>query len=75
MDIYDTAGHLVRASQWGGAFVVTNGAVACTITKSGEGEVSPPRKIPPEPIVRLDDHELIIINEHGQRVVSRKVLH
>jgi formylglycine-generating enzyme required for sulfatase activity len=73
MNINDTSGHLLRAAQWGGTFVVTNRAVACTITTSGEGEVSPPRKIPPEPIVRLDDRELVIINEHGQRVVSRKV--
>jgi hypothetical protein len=74
-NIYDTSGHLLRAAQWGGTFVVTNRAVVCTITTSGEGDVSPPRKIPSEPIVRVDDHELVIINEHGQTVVSRKVLH
>ena len=74
-NIYDISGHLLRAAQWGGTFVVTNRAVVCTITASGEGEVSPPRKIPPEPIVRVDGRELVIINEHGQRVVSRKVLH
>lgn len=74
-NIYDTLGHLLRAAQWGGTFVVTNRAVVCTITTSGEGDVSPPRKMPPEPIVRVDDRELVIINEHGQRVVSRKVLH
>ena len=74
-NIHDTSGHLLRAAQWGGTFVVTNRAVVCTITTSGEGDVSPPRRIPPEPIVRVDDHELVIINEHGQTVVSRKVFH
>ena len=76
MKIYDTSGHLLRASDWGGTYVVTNRAVLCTITMSDGGNiVSPPRKIPPEPIIRVDDHELVIINENGQRVVSRKVLH
>jgi hypothetical protein len=72
-NIYDTSGHLLRADEWGGTFVVTNRAVICTITTSGNGDVSPPRKLPPEPIVWVDDRELVIINEHGQRVVSKKV--
>ena len=74
-NIYDTSGHLLRAAQWGGTFVVTNRAVVCTFTNCSENSVSLPRKVPPEPIVRVDDHELVIINENGQRVVSRKVLH
>jgi len=74
-NIYDTAGHLLRAAQWGGTFVVTNRAVVCTFTNCSESGVSLPRKVPPEPIIRVDDHELVIINENGQRVVSRKVLH
>ena len=73
-NIYDTSGHLLRAGQWGGTFIVTNRAVVCTITTSDKSDLSPPRKIPPEPIVRIDDHELVMINENGLRVVSRKIL-
>jgi hypothetical protein len=73
--ILDTSGHFLRAAQWGGTFVVTNRAVVCTFTNCSENGVPLPRKVPPEPIVRVDDHELVIINENGQRVVSRKVLH
>jgi hypothetical protein len=75
INIHDTSGHLLRAAQWGGTFVVTNRAVACTYTNCSEEGVSLPRRVPPEPIVRVDDRELVIINENGQRVVSRKVLH
>jgi hypothetical protein len=74
-NIYDPSDHLLRAAHWGGTFIVTNRAVVCTFTNCSEDGVSLPRKVPPEPIVRVDDHELVIINENGQRVVSRKVLH
>ena len=74
-NIYDTSSHLLRAAQWGGTFVVSNRAVVCTFTNCSEPGVSLPRKVAPEPIIRVDDHELVIINENGQRIVSRKVLH
>ena len=56
-------------------FVVTNKAVVCTITQSSEKNAVLPRKAPPEPIVYLDDHEKVIINENGMRIVSRRVSH
>ena len=73
--IYDSSGHLLRAAQWGGTYVVKNRAVVCTYTNCSEIGVSLPRQVPAEPIIRVDDHELVIINENGQRVVSKKVLH
>jgi hypothetical protein len=73
--IYDTSSHLLRAAQWGGTYVVTNRAVVCTYTNCSEIGVSLPHKVPPEPIIRIDDHELVIFNENGQTVVLRKVLH
>jgi hypothetical protein len=71
---HDSSGHLLRFKQWGGRFVVRNGAAVVTITESSEKGASLPQAIQPEPIVRLDDHELVIINETGMKVVSRKVL-
>ena len=72
-DIYDGSGHRLRTTQWGGTFVVTNRAVECTITRSSDKNAVLPRKVQPEPIIRLDDHEKVIINENGMRVVSTKV--
>jgi hypothetical protein len=74
-NIYDTSGNLLRAAQWSGTFVVTNRAVVCTYTSCSEKDVALPRQVPPEPIIRVDDHEFVMINENGQRVVARKVLH
>ena len=74
-DIRDGSGHLLRVLTWSGTFVVTNRAVACTITQSSETNTVLPRTVTPEPILRLDDHERVILNESGMQVVSRRVSH
>lgn len=74
-DIRDGSGHLLRVLTWSGTFVVTNRAVACTITQSSETNAVIPRTVTPEPILRLDDHERVILNESGMKVVSRRVSH
>jgi hypothetical protein len=71
---HDSSGRLLHFKQWGGRFVVRNGTAVVTITESSEKDAPLPQTIRPEPIVRLDDHELVIINETGMKVVSRKVL-
>ncbi|HYA79142.1 MAG TPA: hypothetical protein VED19_01375, partial [Candidatus Nitrosopolaris sp.] len=70
---YDNAGRLLHFVQVKGKFVVTNGAVVVTITKSSDDDRSLPRMIAPEPIVRVDDRELVIITETGTESVSRRV--
>jgi hypothetical protein len=70
---YDSSGHLLHRVQVDGSIVVTNGAVVCTITNSTDNDASLPRTLPREPIVRVDDHELVIITETGAESVSRKV--
>jgi hypothetical protein len=70
---YDSSGRLLHFVQMEARFVVTNGAVVATFTKSSENDHSLPRTIRPEPIVRVDDHELVIITETGDKSVSRKV--
>ncbi len=69
----DNSGRLLHFVRMDGTFVVTNGAVVVTFTKSTEDDKSLPRTIRPEPIVRVDDHELVIITETGQESVSQKV--
>jgi hypothetical protein len=70
----DITGHLLHSVRMEGTFVVANGAVVVTFTKSSENDKALPRTIRPEPIVRVDDHELVIITETGAESVSRKVL-
>lgn len=69
----DNSGQLLHFVKMEGTFVVTNGSVVVTFTKSSENDHSLPRTIRPEPIVRVDDHELVIITETGDKSVSRKV--
>src|SRR5580658_3337145 len=59
---HDSSGHLLRFKQWGGRFVVKNGAAVVTITNSSEKDTLLRPTIVTEPILRLDDHELVIIN-------------
>ena len=51
-------GHFVREMGWGGTYVVTNGAVVCTITRSSEKEHLLPPKIETEPVVRLTENDM-----------------
>jgi hypothetical protein len=69
----DNSGRLLHFVEMDGTFVVTNGSVVVTFTKSSENDHSLPRTIRPEPIVRVDDHELVIITETGDTSVSKKV--
>jgi hypothetical protein len=71
---HDCSGQLLRFKQWGGRFVVKNGAAVVTIPNSSQEDTLSGPTIVTEPILRLDDHELVIINETGMKVVSRKVL-
>ena len=71
---YDNSGHLLHVVQMDGKFVVTNGAAVVTFTKSSENDTSLPRTIRAEPIVRVDDHELVIITKTGAESVSRRAL-
>jgi hypothetical protein len=71
---HDSSGHLLRFKQWGGRFVVKNGTAVVTITNGSEKDTLLHPTIVTEPILRLDDHEFVIINETGMKVVSRKVL-
>ena len=73
--IYDTSGRFLEGLKSGGVYVVTNRAVVLIITTANEHDMLPPLKLPPAPIVRLDDHELVIFGAHGHTVVSRKVSH
>lgn len=72
-DIYDGSDHFIRPMWWSGTLMVSNKAVVCTITESSEKGQPLPRKVKPEPIIHLDDHEMVIINESGLKVVSHKV--
>ncbi len=72
-DIYDGADHFIRPMWYGGTMVVSNKAIVCTITESSEKNQPLPRKVKPEPIIHLDDHEMVILNEGGVKVVSHRV--
>ena len=71
--IYDGSGRFIHLKSWGGTYAVSNRAVICTITESTETNSRLPRTIQPEPIVRVDDHEMEIINESGFKIVCKKV--
>jgi hypothetical protein len=70
---YDNSGHLLHFVQVDGRIVVTNRSVVCTITNSSDNDALLPRTLPREPIIRVDDHELVIITETGAESVSRKI--
>lgn len=70
---YDDSGRFIGLTSWGGIYVVSNRAVVCTITETNGTNSPLPRTIQPEPIVRVDDREMEIINESGIRILSRKV--
>lgn len=71
--LYDSTGRFVREMGWGGTYIVKDGAVVCTITYSSEKEHISPPKIEVEPVVRLTETEMEIVNGSGLRIASKRI--